>query len=794
LTAERSYNLFDLLRITWQALSRWWSGFTLQTKLMLAATLAVSLIMSGLTFWAVNTIQQDARLNDTRFGRDLGLLLAANVAPLVAEDRRAELARFSHRFYSSTSSVRYMLYADAEGEIFFGIPFSESEVKTSLTIQRRIQLPENYAENSELPMVRQHRTPDGEVTDVFVPLNHEGKYLGVLAIGINPNPTVATSSNLTRDVSIAVFVSIWVMVILGAVINALTITRPIKELLVGVQNIAAGNFQQRIDLPFGGELGELIQNFNNMAERLERYEEQNIEELTAEKAKLETLISTIADGAVLLDTNLRILLTNPTARRIFGWEGQDVRGQSALYLLPASVTVQLTRPLYKLVAGEPIHSTDLVPPNHSLIDQLVQPIVSSEELSSAFPASLDRDGAEFRLTLTEPTPRTVRILLTTVLDQYRETVKGIAMTVQDITREAELNEAKSQFISNVSHELRTPLFNIKSFIETLVEFGDDLSESERREFLDTANHETDRLTRLVNDVLDLSKLESSKQYSFEAVDLSQLIEQTLRTYQLNARDQGIKLNQQIEANLPPVHGHYDLLLQVFTNLVGNALKFTESGGEVVVRAYSLKQPPDQAAPQGAHDLLNRQGLANRHPGPQPELHQADAHFLPPTETDQSQSAPHSEPPPTQVSHAHQTSTSVQEPDSESCPIAPAPEVSQAPSSQSPAQPMFVRVEVSDTGIGINAEDQALIFDRFFRVENRVHTLEGTGLGLSIVRNIIEKHSSKVHLVSEVGVGTTFWFDLRVYQAEPLASEFALMSEPPDLPAESLITEAQHPSD
>ena len=75
--------------------------------------------------------------------------------------------------------------------------------------------------------------------------------------------------------------------------------------------------------------------------------------------------------------------------------------------------------------------------------------------------------------------------------------------------------------------------------------------------------------------------------------------------------------------------------------------------------------------------------------------------------------------------------------------------------------------MADTGIGIDPEDQQAIFDRFFRVENRVHTLEGTGLGLSIVRNIIEKHQSQVHLVSEVGVGTTFWFDLTVAQTPVL---------------------------
>ncbi|HHP7243785.1 MAG TPA: PAS domain-containing sensor histidine kinase, partial [Elainellaceae cyanobacterium] len=212
--------MLALLNQIREIFARWWSEFTLQTRLMAAATLVVSLIMSGLTFWAVNTIQQDARLNDTRFGRDLGLLLAANVAPLIGEDNRTELAQFSHRFYSSTSSIRYMLYADEDGNIFFGIPFSESEVQNSLTIRRRMQLPESYTENIDSPMVRQHLTPDGQVTDVFVPLNHNGNYLGVLAIGINPNPTVVASSHLTRDVTIAVFVSIWVMVILGAVFNA----------------------------------------------------------------------------------------------------------------------------------------------------------------------------------------------------------------------------------------------------------------------------------------------------------------------------------------------------------------------------------------------------------------------------------------------------------------------------------------------------------------------------------------------------------------------------------------------
>ncbi len=721
--------MLPLLKKIGEIIANWWSEFTLQTKLMAVITLIVSLLMSSFSFWAVNTIQEDARLNDTRYGRDLGLLLAANVAPLVAEGDRNEVARFSRLFYKSTSSVRYMLYADEEGKIFLGLPFSEYEVKTSLTLRRRIQLPEDFMANVEaenfsaLPLVRQHLTPNGELTDVFVPLINEGKYLGVLAVGINPNPTVVVSSNLTRDVTLAVFVSIWAMVILGAVFNALIITKPMKKLSEGVKNIAQGNFKQRIDLPFGGELGELILSFNEMAEQLESYKKQNIEELTAEKAKLETLVSTIADGALLLDANLQLILVNPTARRIFSWEEKNVIGGKVTDNLPVAVQMELNRPLYQIATGE-------------------------------------IEGGEYRCTLDEPNKRTIRILLTTVIlhksssteslcksciydaydscnlskrpvvnectfyenkletdsiSPYRNSLKGIAMTVQDITREVELNEAKGQFISNVSHELRTPLFNIKSFIETLHEYGEDLSEVERREFLETANHETDRLTRLVNDVLDLSRLESCLIYHLNAVDIAQPIEQTLRTYQLNAKDKEIELNYEIEPNLPSVVGHYDLLLQVFANLVGNAMKFTEAGGRIVIRAYLLESELENSNIEVQQ--IEEGGWIVSPPPPRPiELHL--------------QSENHSD--------------------------------------------RFVRIEISDTGSGIEPEDQEAIFERFFRVENRVHTLEGTGLGLSIVRNIIDKHNSKVNLVSELGVGTTFWFDLAVFQEKLVPEENQLL--------------------
>ncbi|MGB5240121.1 MAG: ATP-binding protein [Prochlorococcaceae cyanobacterium] len=637
----------------WEQLKLWWAEFSLQTKLLAVATLVVSLMMTGITFFALNGIQRDARMSDTRFARDLGLLLSANVTPLVAEGHDRELAAVAERFWRSSRSLRYIFFADPEGVIYLGIPISATNGGSELLLSRRLELPAELQRRPQNPLIRQHLSPDGQVTDVFVPMVSEGRYLGVLALGINPNEAVLASAALTREVTVAVFISIWVLVILGAVFNALTITRPVKELLRGVRAIAGGDFEARIALPVGGELGELLNGFNDMASQLEVYDAANIEELTAAQVKQQTLIATMADGAALLDGEGRIVLVNPTARRLFRWEGRNLEGNELGSELPDLLAMELQGPLDSLVGGE-------------------------------------KDSADVRCSFGEP-PRTLRIVLQTVKDAAGESLKGIAMTVQDLTREVELNAAQSRFISNVSHELRTPLFNIKSYVETLHDLRDQLSEEETQEFLAIANAETDRLTRLVNDVLDLSRLESDRTWMLEPMEVRPAMEQTLRNYRLNAEEKGVKLELEVDAQLPRVRGNWDLLLQVLDNLVGNGLKFTQAGGILMLRAYPW---PDSC------------------------------HFDPTNQP-----------------------------------------ASDAPSCELSSPLPRLRVEIADSGAGISREDQQRIFERFYRVENAVHTEAGTGLGLSIVRGILEKHGTDIQMASEPGVGTTFWFDLPLEQAD-----------------------------
>jgi two-component system sensor histidine kinase NblS len=239
---------------------------------------------------------------------------------------------------------------------------------------------------------------------------------------------------------------------------------------------------------------------------------------------------------------------------------------------------------------------------------------------------------------------------------------GVGVTIQDMTKAFELDKTQNLFMSNISHELRTPLFNIKSFIETIQEYDYTLSNRQKRYFLDIVNNETNRLTRLVNDILCLSKLGSLKDVPLGEMDFVETIKQTLASYQILARDQNLYLYSELSNSDLHIRGNRDLLFQVLTNLVGNAIKFTYKKGEIVIRAYPMRNKK-------------------------------------------------------------------------------------------------TRVEIVDTGVGILYGYQQYIFQRFYRIENEVHTLKGTGLGLSIVDTILSEHKTEIHVVSRYRVGSAFWFDL-----------------------------------
>ena len=528
-----------------------WLNFKLQTQIILVTTVSILLLVSSIIPWSINAIQHTPNMvNNNRFVTDINLLLRDNILSLLEENRSVDIVPFCERFYRNSTNLRYIIFIDQNG-FEYGIPYNYNEIFSNSEFAASFNRVGNY---SNTFLVR----ANFDVTTLnIMPLVND-KFLGLLLVGSNSNFMLLNSKIITNEIIFLIVIIFFIALVLGKLFVQVTFNRPLNEVSTGLASIAMGNFSRRINLRFGGELGDLISSFNELGRRLQLYEEKNREQLLGEKIKLESLITTITDGALLLDTDLRIVLVNTTAIKIFGWKAKTrLIGTPIWDHLPSVLQKKL------FVA--------------------LQDILSYTQ-SVIFDGKIEND-------LTTFPKRSVRITLNVVYGSFdiNKIPIGIGVTIQDITKEFELDKTQNRFMSNISHELRTPLFNIKSFIETIQEYDYTLSTWQKRYFLNIVNKETNRLTRLVNDILCISKLDSINDLPLGNMNFVETINQTIANYQIIARDKALHLHSEISLTDLIVQGNEDLLLQVLMNLVGNALKFTYKKGEVIIRIYPLKK-------------------------------------------------------------------------------------------------------------------------------------------------------------------------------------------------------------
>jgi two-component system sensor histidine kinase NblS len=258
----------------------------------------------------------------------------------------------------------------------------------------------------------------------------------------------------------------------------------------------------------------------------------------------------------LLDTKLHLLFLNEAALKIFSLQKKkQLIGSKLWEHLPPQPQKKMYRALEKLIKTG-----------------------SSQIFYSSFPGAQGEFNNDF-----------YRVILSIVYDYHKpvQRRKGISIIIQESTKELRLAQIRSQFMVNISHEFRTPLFNIRSFIETAQDYNYSLTTQQKRQFLDTVNVENIRLTRLVNNILTLSQLDSVKVNSSKYVDLKRVVKQATLTYQLLARAKQTILRTKTFTKLPLARGQLDLITQVIMNLIGNSLKFTYPNGEIIVRAYVI---------------------------------------------------------------------------------------------------------------------------------------------------------------------------------------------------------------
>nr|QCI04721.1 Drug sensory protein A [Bornetia secundiflora] len=625
-------------------------NINLKTHLIVFTVLSFSIIIIGLIFCYLSALKDDFSIINHLFSKDLGELLSSKILESINLDDRSQIFYLLEKIYLSMANIRYVaLFCDDTG-LLFSLPIYYSSLNKDNIVQANSHLFFDQDSNFyfNIPLVSNEIIFQKKITNIIVPLTKNGVNIGSLKLGININSVYIESSHFIYKVSLVAFIIIWLIAISISLLNALMIIEPINELSTGIKSISLGNFNTRIMVKYSGPFRELLLCFNEMAERLEYYEKNTVNKLIIEKNKLASIVSIIGDGTILINRDLRLLFANNVAIKVFNWHNLDITGKFISHYLPSHV------------------------------NQILLPVFNKLVQTNCF-TNYNKRTEEVCIHLDYGQHKVFRFILTAVLDRQTLILTSIAIIIQDISHEVRLNEAKDQFVGNVSHELRTPLCNIGSFLEIILDYSCSLTEEQKKHFLIIANDETKRLSRLVDDILDLSCLESDYYSNLVDVNIVDILISISKTSQLIADKNNIELILEIDERIEYVLGHEGLIFQVVSNLVSNAIKFTHIYGKIILRAYLLS---------GISLYINR--------SVKPEKDQ----YL-----------------------------------------------------------GIIRIEIIDEGIGIDKQDQKIIFDRFVRIEDDVKTLKGTGLGLSIVKKILLNHYSHIMLQSELSVGTSLSFDL-----------------------------------
>ena len=282
---------------------------------------------------------------------------------------------------------------------------------------------------------------------------------------------------------------------------------------------------------------------------LHLYQQRNIGRVVAEKQRSEAIIRSISDGIVLVDAASHILTLNPEAAAIFDTTPESAQGKHLLDVMH----------------------------NETIFDHVRQAI--EEDSALALPdeettLSIQRNGETYYY----------RHFVNPVRTANKETL-GVVLMLQDVTHLKELDQLKSELVMTVSHELRTPLTGIGMSIDLLQEDLASSLTSRQLELFQVAHDDVERLKALVNDLLDLSKLEAGQIHmAFEATDVALLVEKAMIPFEVQAAEQAAELVNQTFDCKAIVWADANKITWLMTNLIANALRYTDAGGHVIVTA------------------------------------------------------------------------------------------------------------------------------------------------------------------------------------------------------------------
>lgn len=362
-----------------------------------------------------------------------------------------------------------------------------------------------------------------EMLYVAMPIEKDGSVYGIIRASLFLKEINTLLNNLKINI-IKISVIIVVILLIGAFLFSRNFSRPLNELAAASRKVAQGDFSVKVFLKSRNEIKELADSFNYMTDQIKTLFTQ----LSYQKEELNSIISSINEGLCVIDKEGKISISNESFRKTV--QNDAVKGK-----------------LYWEVLRK------------TRFDELIKKIRSEKN------SIVDEIELNNRIFLCSAT--------------FCSNKEEIVVTLHDITKIKNLEKTKKDFVTNVSHELRTPLTAIKGFVETLQDTNND---DEKQHYLQIIKRHTDRVIRIVNDLLLLSKLEgSSDSLEWENVNLNELIEDILKIFVQSLKEKNLVLKFNADKNLPIIKADPFKLEQVFINLIDNAIKYTERG-EVVI--------------------------------------------------------------------------------------------------------------------------------------------------------------------------------------------------------------------
>ncbi|MBC5724439.1 HAMP domain-containing protein [Agathobaculum sp. NSJ-28] len=310
-----------------------------------------------------------------------------------------------------------------------------------------------------------------------------------------------------------------------------TITTPIERITEGARSIAKGNFDQELGVQSSDEIGELTRSFNYMAGQLKN----TVGEVQGERDKLNTLFLHMTDGVAAFTTAGRLIHMNPATESLLGVRVEDGLTFDEMF-------------------------ADLDMPNS--------------------------DETAMRSFLTSEITRFGRVLSVTLAPYGAlDGEGGVIAVIHDITEQRRLDDARREFVANVSHELRTPLTNIRSYTETLLDAAGDIPIDTEKQFLGVISSESERMARIVTDLLTLSKLDYGRmELRMTRFPLGDMLKNVANAMKFTAEDSGHELTVDTPDDLPQIVGDRERIEQVVVNILSNAVKYTPAGGHVRLSA------------------------------------------------------------------------------------------------------------------------------------------------------------------------------------------------------------------